>query len=274
MTKVFGSELAQRQAQWMADVLAPETLYREDARRELRGADHARGRHGGDAARHDRLHRHRRDERGAAQHDRAARRSGCPGAEAGGRCSTNGGARTSAELADGLRALLERSARQRSCARRRRPSTGGRRGSERVLDEFGLEELPAEPALLRGRGGRVGSRARAGAVRGDRRGATRCSGSTTSRTGVRAPCPRVWPVRWCGDGDGGGPLRVVVVDGGAARRTTAGDLLVPVDAGTGPGRGRRRPGGSGPDRRLVRACWPRPGSSAGARDCSRSASTT
>lgn len=30
MAKVFGSELAQRVAQWLADVLAPETLYRED----------------------------------------------------------------------------------------------------------------------------------------------------------------------------------------------------------------------------------------------------
>ena len=29
MTKVFGSELAQRQAQWTADLLAPETLYGE-----------------------------------------------------------------------------------------------------------------------------------------------------------------------------------------------------------------------------------------------------
>jgi alkylation response protein AidB-like acyl-CoA dehydrogenase len=28
MAKVFGSELAQREAQWLADVLAPDTLYR------------------------------------------------------------------------------------------------------------------------------------------------------------------------------------------------------------------------------------------------------
>jgi alkylation response protein AidB-like acyl-CoA dehydrogenase len=34
MTKVFGSELAQRQAQWMADLLAPESLF-EGARGEL-----------------------------------------------------------------------------------------------------------------------------------------------------------------------------------------------------------------------------------------------
>ncbi len=39
MTKVFGSELAQRQAQWMADVLAPETLYREE-RGEPAAHDH------------------------------------------------------------------------------------------------------------------------------------------------------------------------------------------------------------------------------------------
>jgi alkylation response protein AidB-like acyl-CoA dehydrogenase len=30
MAKVFGSELAQREAQWLADVLAPETLYEVD----------------------------------------------------------------------------------------------------------------------------------------------------------------------------------------------------------------------------------------------------
>ncbi len=30
MTKVFGSELAQRQAQWMADLLEPESLFRDE----------------------------------------------------------------------------------------------------------------------------------------------------------------------------------------------------------------------------------------------------